>query len=165
VLDLGCATGELLTARLAQRFAVTGVDIAERQIALARRRVATATFVWADMTKVNFPPDSFDAVAAFYSLTHLPRDEVLPLLRAVRSWLRPGGLFVASLGAGDDPGTVEDAWLGVPMYFSGFDGAASRRLVEAAGFAIVSDREETADEDGQPTVFLWVVARNPNATG
>src|SRR5919109_1173881 len=76
VLDLGCATGELLTKRLAERFAVTGVDISERQIELAKRRVPKATFVRADMTEIRFPPESFDAVAAFYSLTHLPREEV-----------------------------------------------------------------------------------------
>ena len=161
VLDLGCATGELLTERLAGRFAVTGVDISGRQIELARRRLPGATFVRADMTEVRFPPASFDGVAAFYSLTHLPREEVLPLLRSVFSWLRPGGLFVASLGAGDDPGGVEADWLGVPMYFSGFDAAASRRLVEAAGFEVVGAREEADDEDGVRVVFLWIVARKP----
>ena len=161
VLDLGCATGELLTKQLAQRFAVTGVDLAARQIELAKRCVPEATFIHADMTRMRFPPASFDAVAAFYALTHVPREEVPPLVRSIFSWLRPGGLFVASLGAGDDPGGVEDDWLGVPMYFSAYDSAGSRRLVEEAGFEIVSAREEAAEEDGLRIVFLWVVARKP----
>ena len=161
MLDLGCATGELLTARLARRFVVTGVDISERQIELARQHVPRASFVCADMTQVRIPAACFDAVAAFYSLTHVPREELLPALALRLSWLRPGGLFVGSLGASDDPRTVEDDWLGVPMFFSGFDSAASRRLVESAGFEIVNAREETAEEDGQPVVFLWVVARKP----
>src|SRR5215216_7278274 len=49
VLDLGCATGELLTRQLAQRFTVTGVDISPRQIELAKQRISQATFIRADM--------------------------------------------------------------------------------------------------------------------
>src|SRR5215212_9745647 len=161
VLDLGCATGELLTRQLAQRFTVTGVDISPRQIELAKQRISQATFIRADMTELEFPPESFDAVAAFYSLTHVPREDVALLLRSIYAWLRPGGLFVASLGAGDDPGGVEDDWLGVPMYFSAFDSATSRRLVEAAGFEVVSAQDEVDEENGMRIVFLWVVARKP----
>jgi hypothetical protein len=47
------------------------------------------------------------------------------------------------------------------MYFSHFDGATNQRLVEDAGFQIIRAREETADEDGVPVAFLWVVARKP----
>ena len=39
VLELGCGTGLPTTAALAQRFQVTGVDIAARHIALARTHV------------------------------------------------------------------------------------------------------------------------------
>ena len=39
--------------------------------------------------------------------------------------------------------------------------STNRRLVESAGLEIVSAVEETADEDGQPTTFLWVIARKP----
>lgn len=161
VLDLGCATGDLLTAQLAERFAVTGVDLSQRQLDLARQRIPQATFIQADMTELELPPESFDAVTAFYSLTHVPREDVGPLLHSIYTWLRPGGLFVASLGAGDDPGGVEDDWLGVPMFFSAFDSAGSRQLVEDAGFEILSAQDEADEEDGLRIVFLWVVARKP----
>ncbi len=39
----------------------------------------------------------------------------------------------------------------------------SRALVEQAGLRIISAREETADEDGAPVTFLWVVAEKPPA--
>jgi len=45
------------------------------------------------------------------------------------------------------------------MYFSHYDTGTNKRLVEKTGLRIVSAREETADEDGIPTTFLWVVAR------
>lgn len=159
VLELGCGAGVPTTSALAQRFTVTGVDISERQIALAREHVPGAIFMHADMTELDFPPASFDGVAAFYSLIHIPRDEQPTLLARVATWLRPGGLFVATMGARDNIGDVEDDWLGAPMYFSHFDAAVNRRLVRQAGLRLVSAREETQEEDGQPVTFLWIVAR------
>jgi SAM-dependent methyltransferase len=161
VLELGCGVGVPTTQRLAQRFAVTGVEISAQHIALARRNVSAATFLQADMAALDFPPASFDAVAAFYSIIHVPRAEHAVLLHDIATWLRPGGLLVATMGAGSTEAAVEPDWLGAPMYFSHFDGTTNRRLVEDAGFQSISAREETADEDGVPVTFLWVVARKP----
>ena len=33
----------------------------------------------------------FDAICAFYSITHVPREQHALLLRRIASWLRPGG--------------------------------------------------------------------------
>jgi SAM-dependent methyltransferase len=161
VLELGCGVGVPTTQRLARSFAVTGVDISAQHIALARRNVPTATFLQADMAALDFPPASFDAVAAFYSIIHVPREEHAALLHDIATWLRPGGLLVATMGAGSTEAAVEPDWLGAPMYFSHFDGATNRRLVAEAGLRIISAREETADEDGAPVTFLWVVATKP----
>jgi ubiquinone/menaquinone biosynthesis C-methylase UbiE len=108
VLDLGCGSGALATRRLSERFQITGVELSSRMVELARRNVPSATFVRADMASVEFPPELFDGVCAFYSLTHLPQEELLALLRRVARWLKPGGLFVASMGSGEDPGSMED---------------------------------------------------------
>jgi len=86
-----------MTAALALERTVTGVDISGTQLEMARRNAPSATFIHADMTSLAFEPGSFDAVVAFYSLTHVPRDEHLPLLERIRTWLRPGGLFLASM--------------------------------------------------------------------
>lgn len=161
VLDLGCGTGVPVARRLSERFAVTGVDLSSQHVEMARRNVPAAAFMQADMTALAFTPGSFDAITAFYSITHVPRDEHAALLRSIVSWLRSGGLFVAALGHRTTVGEVEDDWLGVPMYFSHFDSAANRRLVEDTGLQIVSARAETADEDGVPVTFLWIVARKP----
>src|SRR5215831_8190208 len=92
VLELGCGGGAPTTQQLANRFRVTGVDISERQIELARQTVRRAMFVCDDMTRVSFPPDSFEAVASFYAFNHLPFGELPGFLRRIAGWLRPGGL-------------------------------------------------------------------------
>jgi SAM-dependent methyltransferase len=162
VLDLGCGAGIPMTAALAEGRAVTGVDLSATQLDMARRNVPGATFLQADMTALSFEPASFDAVVAFYSLTHVPRGEQAELLGRIRGWLRPGGLFLASMGADDEPGDVEPDWLGVDMYFSHFGAKANRRLVEGAGLVIERSELAVEPEDRHDARFLWVVARAPS---
>jgi SAM-dependent methyltransferase len=164
VLDLGCGAGVPMTAALAEDRAITGVDISSTQLALARRNVPGATFLRADMTALTFEPASFDAVVAFYSLTHVPRDEQAELLGHIRSWLRPGGIFLASMGADDEPGDVEPDWLGVDMYFSHFGARANRRLVESAGLVVERSELAIEPEDRHDARFLWIVARAPSGS-
>lgn len=161
VLELGCGGGVATTQQLADRFTLTGVDISERQIQLAQQAVTHATFVCGDMTGVSFPPASFDAVASFYAFNHLPYGELAGLLTRIAGWLRPGGLLVAALAGHYDLGTVEEDWLGAPMYFSGYTPADSRRFIDNAGLSIISLQPESILENGRPTEFLWVVARKP----
>jgi SAM-dependent methyltransferase len=161
VLELGCGGGGPTTQALAARFALTGVDISARQIEFALRHVPTAEFLHADMTRVAFPPASFDGVAAFYAFTHLPHGELPGLLAKIARWLRPGGVLVASMATRGNPGEVESDWLGAPMYFSGYRTAVNQRFVEQAGLEITRAQAETIVEDGRPVQFLWVVARKP----
>jgi SAM-dependent methyltransferase len=158
VLELGCATGIPVTRELAMRFDVTGVDLSARQIALARENVPNAQFTVGDIIRLELPGAAFDAAIACYVFGHVPREEQAGLFRRIAGWLRPGGLFVGSLGIGDDPGTVESDWLGVPMFFSSFDAATGTRLLKEAGFLLLAAEEVTELEDGVPVTFLWFAA-------
>ena len=163
VLELGCGAGLPMTAAIARDRRLTGVDISASQIALARRNVPGAAFIEADLTSLEIAPASVDAVVAFYVLTHVPRDEHAALLGRIRSWLRPGGVLIGSFGVEDDPGGIEEDWLGVDMYFSHFSARVNRRLVEAAGFVIERADVLQEPEDRHDARFLWVVAHVPEA--
>ena len=117
------------------------------------------TFVQADMTALDLPGESLDAVTAFYSLTHVPRADQPALLGRIFGWLRPGGVFLASMGAQDSPDEVEADWLGVPMFFSHHGARRNRALVREAGFDIEEARVVEEPEDRHAALFLWVVAR------
>jgi SAM-dependent methyltransferase len=157
ILDLGCGAGVPVARQLAERgFDVVGVDGSIRQIELARSNVTAAEFIHADMTNADFASSSFDGVAAFYSITHVPREEHGTLLLRIINWLKPGGPFVASLGSRESPGWMGE-WLGVEMFFSHYDASANEQLVRDAGFNI--EHLETVEQDNDDGRFLWVIAR------
>ncbi len=158
VLELGCGSGDPTTMRLAERFSVTGVDISQQQIKFARRNVSQATFIQEDMTRLVFPTAVFDGVVAFYSITHVPRKQHAGLLASIANWLKPGGLFVGSMSSGPLVDCVEN-WLGTPMYFNGYDVRTNLRIIKNAGFEILSDKLETAEDSGKMVTFLWIIAR------
>ncbi len=154
VLDLGCGTGVPAARILAGRFRVTGVDISDVQLRRARRLVPRARFVRADLAEVEFPPRTWGAVVALYSIIHVPREEHRPLFRKVARWLAPGGWFLAILGHSAYEGK-ESGWLGseAPMLWSLYDAATYRRWFGAEGFRLV--REEFVPEvDGGHQLFL-----------
>jgi len=161
VVDLGCGAGVPMTRALAAGRHVTGVDLSARQIELATVNVPDATFIQADMTSLDLPGESLDAVVAFYALTHVPRADHPALLARIFGWLRPGGLFLATMGAHDGPDEVEADWLGVPMFFSHHGAKANRALVRRAGFEIEEAVIAEEPEDRHAALFLWVVARRP----
>ena len=117
-LDLGCGAGVPISAWLARRFAVTGIDASARQIALARERVPLADFRQADMTVARFPTARFALIVAAYSIIHVPREEHSSLIHRIASWLAPGGGFLASWAL--------DAWEGEEQIAHGLDAEPSQ---------------------------------------
>jgi len=145
----------LAGAAVERGFRVTGVDASIRQIERARRNVPHANFIHADMTSVQLPAEAFDAVSAFYSITHVPRNEHSSLIRRIATWLRPNGFFVASFGSSEGDWLGE--WLGTPMFFSHHDPAEEMRIINEAGFRL--EEVELVEQDNERATFLWIVAR------
>jgi cyclopropane fatty-acyl-phospholipid synthase-like methyltransferase len=160
LLDLGCGSGVPSTKLLAERFDVVGVDFSSAQIEKARVNVPTAEFLVADLTEVEFPDESFNAVTAFFALDHVPREQHPALFGRVAGWLVPGGLFLASFGLADEADWTGE-WLGVPSYFSSHEPEVTRRLLATAGFELELDEIVEMVEPEGPESFLWILARKP----
>jgi SAM-dependent methyltransferase len=158
VIELGCGGGTAETAVLAGRFRLRAVDLSAEQLRRAQERVPEARYVHADFTSLELEPRSLDAVAAFYSFNHVPRDLLAGLFGRIHDWLRPGGLFLASLGASDLPGWTGD-FLGAPTYFSGFEPETNRRLLAHAGFEPLRDEVVSIREPEGEATFHWVLER------
>ena len=167
VLELGCGAGEPVTKRLTEHqnvAEVTANDISPRQIELAKAKCPSATFLQADMTALQFDPETLDAVACFFALFHLPRDEHKPMLERIHSWLKKGGCLVASLGASDDEGSHGD-FHGAEMFWSSYGVEGNKTLLRDVGFELMhaevlegSDGLDPSDPD-YGVQFLWVLAK------
>jgi SAM-dependent methyltransferase len=90
LLDVGCGGGSL-AAELAERgWRVTGVDVSEDQLSLARGRGIEV--VRADATDLPFPDASFDAAVSVF--THTDIDDFPSAIAETARVLRPAAPFV-----------------------------------------------------------------------
>ncbi len=93
VLDVGCGAGSFAVRLAARARHVDAIDRAPHMIALARGRVPANVDVRVeDITTVDLPPSSYDAVTSISALHHVDLRQVLPRLAHT---LRPGGLLLA----------------------------------------------------------------------
>jgi ubiquinone/menaquinone biosynthesis C-methylase UbiE len=157
VLDLGCGSCVPADIEISKEHRVTGVDISQTQISLARQNIPTGNFLHGDAGSVEFTASSFDAVVSFYTLEHIPREEHKTILRRIYQWLRPSGLLLISMEAGDYKGFFGE-WLGVPMYMSCFDPETMKQLINEAGFELLETAIETQVEQSHDIPYLWLFA-------
>jgi SAM-dependent methyltransferase len=156
VLDLGCGAGIPVARDLAALgHSVLGIDGSVQQIVRARRNVPAATFIEADMCEVEFATASFDAVGAFYSITHIPPAEQGQLISKIALWLKPGGTLIASFGAGE-AGEWIGEWLGTTMFFGHGGEEATLSCLRHAGLNV--RRRSVEQQDNEDAAFLWVEA-------
>ena len=99
VIDVGCGGG-LLSEALARRGAeVTGIDLAEASIAVAREHAGASGLAIdyrcvATEAMAQRAPKSYDVVCCLEMLEHVPDPEAI--IKACADLLRPGGLAVFS---------------------------------------------------------------------
>ena len=158
VLDLGCGSGDPADIEIARIHRVTGVDISNAQVELARQNVPQGKFIHGDLGALDFRDGSFDAVVSFYTLEHLPREQHGQMLERIHDWLRPGGLLLFSYEVGD-MNDVTGEWLGVPMFFSSFDPETMKGLVQEAGFEVLETDIESQLEQNSEVPYLWILAQ------
>lgn len=165
VLELGCGCGLPVSKRLLTYpdISVTANDLSSTQIALARENLRDAgdrvRFLEGDMMRLDFAPASFDAVVAFYSIIHLPKDEQVKLLADIAKWLKPGGYLLANFSAQESQGVELQKWLAEEgwMFWAGWGRAGTVEKIEDAGLKIVI--EDVAEDIVDSTNFVWIIAK------
>jgi len=164
LLELGCGAGVPVTETLLTypHFRLTANDLSSTQIALGKERLGRERIDWreGDMLALDIDEGSFDAVLAFFSMIHLPREEQGQMLDKIVAWLKPGGYFVANFSSEDMPAAIEDKWLHDKgwMYWSGWGADKTREKVKAAGLEVLVADVAKDVVDGS---FLWIIARKP----
>lgn len=93
VLDIGCGAGFLSNLLATQGHQVTGVDLSETSLDVARVKDATKSvcYMTADALALPFATQSFDVICAMDFLEHV--ENPCMIVQKIGKLLRPGGLF------------------------------------------------------------------------
>jgi dTDP-3-amino-3,4,6-trideoxy-alpha-D-glucopyranose N,N-dimethyltransferase/N-dimethyltransferase len=94
LLDLGCGTGNH-SRYFKKDFNVTGVDLSESMLTIARTKVPDVTFLQGDARTFNLTKKDFDVVCMMAAVLgyQTTNKQVLEILTNVRSHLKIGGLL------------------------------------------------------------------------
>jgi len=90
VLEMGCGDGKTLSIMPAS-WRIAAVDISFQALLLARQARPDAGLLLADVCRLPFQSESFDAALAFHVAGHLFLDQRLALAKEAARVLRPGG--------------------------------------------------------------------------
>lgn len=106
VLDLGCGSGWLSILLARNGFEVTGVDVAEQAINLAKdwaqQESHTIDFQVKDMAKLEFSPSTFESCVANSIFEHFPLELTRKIFQQLKSIMAPNAVFI---GCFDKVGT------------------------------------------------------------
>ncbi len=148
--DMGCGPGQIAGYLHSRGARACGVDLSSKMVAEASSRHPGIPFTRGDMRALTRVADgAWGGIAAFYSLIHLPRADVVPALRELRRTLSPEGVILAALHIGRE--TIHrDEWWGkqVSIDFSFFETEEMKAWMTEAGFRL----EESIERDPCPDV-------------
>ena len=138
VLDVGCGAGIPTTKFLVNKgIKVTGIDLSDTMLRLARENVPSAQFIKMDMNDLKFDENTFDGIISVFALFHVPKENHFDIFKKFFDILKPGGILLINTGISESEGTSR--FLGVPMFWGNFSPKITLDLVKKAGFSIISE--------------------------
>ena len=102
VLDVACGTGDMVVSLAERGCMVTGVDISEEMLAIAKRKLKSGKWIVADAEHLPFEDEAFDAVTCAFGVRNFVHLEqgLSEMLRV----LKPGGaMVILELATPDSP--------------------------------------------------------------
>jgi len=162
ILDVGCGAGEPVAKFLIENGClVTGIDISERMLEIAKNLVPNATFQKQNIMQMSFSENSFEGVVSVYSMFHIPREKHQEVFLKFRQILTKDGMVLLTLATkeytGFDEFDGELEFLDQKLPYSHDNPKVALKKLTNSGFEIVSDKLIT---NGRNDTFLWVIARN-----
>ena len=131
---------------------VIGFDLSNAMVDHARQLNPGMEFRQGDMRSPEIADEAFMGIAAFYSIIHIPRSEVVPVLGELRRILKPGGTLLLAFHIGDEVVHLDEWWgQNVSVDFVFFRPEEMTGYLELAGFQIVEvlEREPYPDVEHQ----------------
>jgi len=156
VLDAGCGAG-IPTAKyfVNKGLKVTGVDISDTMLKMARNNVPEGNFLNQDLNNLDFEKESFDGVISVYTLFHIPRKKHEDIFKKFFEIIKPGGIMLINTGVSESEGV--SSFFGEPMFWSNYDPKRTLEIVKSIGFSILF--EDVLIRGGE--FQYWIFAKKP----
>lgn len=165
ICDLGCGPGQIARYLRDRGARVVGVDLSPQMIEQAQRLNPDIEFQQGNMLALDVADEAWAGIAAFYSIIHVPREEVVNALLELKRVLQPDGLLLIAVHLGTEVLHVEE-WWGQPVSadFVYFQAAEMQAYVQAAGLKIedLIERPPYPDVEHQ-SYRAYILARKPYA--
>lgn len=151
-LDVGCGAGGRFVRRLQDKgYAITGLDVSERMVELARKNHPKETFLYQDITTWE-TTETFDFILAWDSLFHLPLKSQKPVLEKLCTFLASNGILIYTFG--DAEGEHTDQWHGDSFAYSSISVNENLKLLIKHGLSI-----RHLELDQYPEKHVYVIAQ------
>ncbi|MFI9008487.1 class I SAM-dependent methyltransferase [Actinosynnema sp. NPDC053489] len=162
VVDVGCGPGHITAHLRGLGVDAFGVDLSPGMVALARREHPGVRFEVGSMTALDLAAGSVGGVLAFYSVIHVPDEEVPVAFAGFRRVLRPGGVVLVGFHVGDRVSVKTEGYGGHPMSLRVYRRPVARVAgwLRGAGFAV--EAEVLLEPDAEVPGGV-LVARVPSA--
>ena len=149
VLDIGCGAGRL-TEFFAKDFKrADGVDISEKMVEEAKKRlshISNVHFVAGDGMHYPFKDDEFDLVFSYIVFQHMPSVEVVKEnFREIKRVLKKDGIAKIQIRGGEK--VKKGTW----FYGPNFTASEAKELLEDIGLSVVK-----MGDDSIKRFFLWL---------
>jgi SAM-dependent methyltransferase len=148
VADVGCGPGRI-TAHLRELGVdAFGIDLSPAMIDMARRDHPGLRFEVGSMTDLDLADASAAGLLAWFSLIHVPDDEVPAVFAHFRRVLRPGGPLLLGFYVGDESWLKTQGYGGHPMkvYIHRRQPARVAAWLRDAGFTVEAQMLLDPDE-------------------
>ncbi|RZT82242.1 methyltransferase family protein [Micromonospora violae] len=115
VADVGCGTGRITAHLRTLGVDAFGIDLSPGMIDVARRDHPGLRFEVGSMTDLDLADGSVAGVVAWYSLIHVPDDQIDAVFAHFRRVVRPGGPLLLGFHVGDETTLKTEGYGGHPM--------------------------------------------------
>lgn len=164
VCDLGCGPAQIARYLKDRGVDAFGLDLSAGMLREARRLNPDLSFVQSSMLALGLASASVDAIAAFYSIIHIPREQVVSALAEMQRVLRPGGCLLLTFHLGSEDSHHEEM-LGhaVSLDLALFTNAEMSGYLRQADFRIeeVLERDPYAPEVEYQSRRGYLLASKP----
>ena len=147
--DVGCGPGHVARYLYDRGVDVAGIDLSVEMVRVARRLNPGMEFRQGDMRALDAPDGTLGAIAAFYSIIHIPLSSLSAVFDEFRRVLGRGAPFLLAFHVGKESIRL-DEWWGQPVAldFLFFDSSAVQAELLKSGFRIL----EALERDPYPDV-------------